>query len=134
MKSVSQSALLGAALAAGLVVLAGSAANAQVPVPAAVPVIETAVPIVVATLKPNKGPQPPKFEGTVVNATVAQITVRAKGNDMAIQTFPLAPDASARMLQIIEKGGYQYGDKVTVFFDPESKKALKVKGKPSKPS
>ena len=136
MKLVSQSALLRTALAAGLVVLAGSTANAQVPVPVpvAVPVIETAVPIVVATLKPNKGPQPPKFEGTVINATVAQITVRAKGNDMAIQTFPLAPDASAKMLQIIDKGGYQYGDKVTVFFDPETKKALKVKGKPSKAS
>jgi hypothetical protein len=136
MKLVSQSALLRAALAGGLVVLAGSTANAQVPVPVpvAVPVIETAVPIVVATLKPNKGPQPPKFEGTVINATVAQITVRAKGNDMAIQTFPLAPDASAKMLQIIDKGGYQYGDKVTVFFDPETKKALKVKGKPSKAS
>jgi hypothetical protein len=134
MKLVSQSALLRAALAAGFVVLAGSTANAQVPVPVAVPVIETAVPIVVATLKPNKGPQPPKFEGTVINATVAQITVRAKGNDMAIQTFPLAPDASAKMLQIIDKGGYQYGDKVTVFFDPETKKALKVKGKPSKAS
>ena len=136
MKLVSQSALLRTALAAGLVVLAGLTANAQVPVPVpvAVPVIETAVPIVVATLKPNKGPQPPKFEGTVINATVAQITVRAKGNDMAIQTFPLAPDASAKMLQIIDKGGYQYGDKVTVFFDPETKKALKVKGKPSKAS
>jgi hypothetical protein len=134
MKFVSQTALLRAALVAGLVLLAGSAANAQVPVSVAVPVVETAVPIVVATLKPNKGPQPPKFEGTVVNATVAQITVRAKGNDLAIQTFPLAPDASAKMLQIIDKGGYQYGDKVTVFFDPESKKALKVKGKPSKPS
>jgi hypothetical protein len=134
MKFVSQSALLRAALTAGLVALAGSAANAQVPASVAVPVIETAVPIIVGTLKPNKGPQPPKFEGTVVNATVAQITVRAKGNDMAMQTFPLAPDASAKMLQIIEKGGYQYGDKVTVFFDPESKKALKVKGKPSKPS
>jgi hypothetical protein len=140
MKFVSQSALLRGALAAGLVVLAGSTANAQVPVPVpvpapvAVPVIETAVPIIVATLKPNKGPQPPKFEGTVINATVAQITVRAKGNDMAIQTFPLAPDASAKMLQIIDKGGYQYGDKVTVFFDPETKKALKVKGKPSKAS
>ena len=134
MRFVSQSALLRAALAVGLVALAGSAANAQVPASVAIPVIETAVPIVVGTLKPNKGPQPPKFEGTVINATVAQITVRAKGNDMAIQTFPLAPDASARMLQIIEKGGYQYGDKVTVFFDPENKKALKVKGKPSKPS
>ena len=134
MKLVSQSALLPAALAAGLVILAGSTANAQVPVPVAVPVIETAVPIVVATLKPNKGPQGPKFEGTVINATIAQITVRAKGNDMAIQTFPLAPDASAKMLQIIDKGGYQYGDKVTVFFDPETRKALKVKGKPSKAS
>ena len=134
MKFVSQSALLRAALTAGLVALAGSVVNAQVPASVAIPVIETAVPIVVGTLKPNKGPQPPKFEGTVVNATVAQITVRAKGNDMAIQTFPLAPDASAKMLQIIEKGGYQYGDKVTVFFDPESKKALQVKGKPSKPS
>jgi len=134
MKFVLQSALLRSSLAVVLVALAGSAAKAQVPASVAIPVIETAVPIVVGTLKPNKGPQPPKFEGTVINATVAQITVRAKGNDMAIQTFPLAPDASAKMLQIIEKGGYQYGDKVTVFFDPESKKALKVKGKPSKPS
>ena len=134
MNCVSQSVLLRGALAAGLMALAVVAASAQVPASVAVPVIETAVPIVVGTLKPNKGPQPPKFEGTVINATVAQITVRAKGNDMAIQTFPLAPDASAKMLQIIDKGGYQYGDKVTVFFDPDSKKALKVKGKPSKAS
>jgi hypothetical protein len=134
MNFVSQSVLLRGALAAGLIALAAAAASAQVPASVAVPVIETAVPIVVGTLKPNKGPQPPKFEGTVINATVAQITVRAKGNDMAIQTFPLAPDASAKMLQIIDKGGYQYGDKVTVFFDPDSKKALKVKGKPSKAS
>jgi len=134
MNFVSQSVLLRGALAAGLIALAAVAASAQLPASVAVPVIETAVPIVVGTLKPNKGPQPPKFEGTVINATVAQITVRAKGNDMAIQTFPLAPDASAKMLQIIDKGVYQYGDKVTVFFDPDSKKALKVKGKPSKAS
>jgi hypothetical protein len=133
MKFVAQFALLRCVLAAGFAFSAVAAANAQVPASVAVPVIETAVPIVVATIKPNR-PQFPKFEGTVINATVAQITVRAKGNDMAIQTFPLAPDASAKMLQIIDKGGYQYGDKVTVFFDPESKKALKVKGKPSKAS
>jgi hypothetical protein len=132
MRFVSQSALLRCALAAGFIAAAAVAAEAQVPVPIAVPVVETAVPIIVATLKPNKGPQSPRFEGTVINATVAQITVRAKGNDMAIQTFPLTPEASAKMLQIIDKGGYQYGDKVTVFFDPDSKKALKVKGKPSK--
>ena len=128
MKFASQPALLRGVLAAAFISLAAAAANAQVPVP----VVEAAVPIIVETIKPHKGPQPPKFEGTVINATVAQITVRAKGNDMAIQTFPLAPEASAKMLQIIDKGGYQYGDKVTVFFDPDSKKALKVKGKPSK--
>jgi hypothetical protein len=133
MKFVAQFAVLRCALAAGFAFSAVAAANAQVPASVAVPVIETAVPIVVATIKPNR-PQFPKFEGTVINATVAQITVRAKGNDMAIQTFPLTPDASAKMLQIIDKGGYQYGDKVTVFFDPESKKALQVKGRPSKAS
>jgi len=128
MKFTPQPVLLCAVLAAAFISLGAAAANAQVPAP----VVEAAVPIIVETIKPHKGPQPPKFEGTVINATVAQITVRAKGNDMAIQTFPLAPEASAKMLQIIDKGGYQYGDKVTVFFDPDSKKALKVKGKPSK--
>jgi hypothetical protein len=92
-------------------------------VPIAVPIAEAAVPIIVNTIKPNKGPQLPKFEGTVINATIAQITVRAKGDDIAIQTFPLTQEASAKMLQIIDKGGYQYGDKVTVFFDPDSKES-----------
>jgi len=134
MKLISQPALLRCAFAASFAAFAAVGASAQVPASVAIPVVETAVPIIVNTIKPNKGPQPPKFEGTVMNATVVQITVRAKGNDMAIQTFALSPDASAKMLQIIDKGGYQYGDKVTVYFDPETKKALKVKGKPSKPS
>jgi hypothetical protein len=95
--------------------------------------VDTAVPIIVKVIKPHKDLHP-KFEGTVVNATIAQITVRAKGNDMAIQTFPLSEDASAKMLAIIDKGGYQYGDKVTVFYDADTKKVLKVKGKPSKAS
>ena len=130
---MSQSAVLRGALAASFAAFAATSASAQVTAAEAVPIVETAVPIIINTIKPNKGPQPPRFEGTVLNATVAQITVRAKGNDMAIQTFPLTPEASAKMLQIIDKGGYQYGDKVTVFFDPETKKAFKVKGKPSKP-
>jgi len=134
MKLTAQSAILRCALAGGFAAFAAVGASAQVPASVAIPVVETAVPIIVNTIKPNKGPQPPRFEGTVMHATVAEITVRAKGNDMAIQTFALSPDASAKMLQIIDKGGYQYGDKVTVYFDPESKKALKVKGKPSKPS
>jgi hypothetical protein len=131
MKFVSQFAWYRSALAAGLLFCGAASAHAQIPTPV---IVDTAVPIVINTLKPHKGPQPPKFEGTVINATILQITVRAKGSDNAIQTFPLTAEASTRMLEIIDKGGYQYGDKVTVFYDPDSKKAFKVKGKPSKPS
>ena len=128
MKFVLQSAVLRGALGTGVLLVAAAAAGAQVPVPLA----EAAVPIVIGTIKPHKEPKFPKFEGTVLNANIIQITVRAKGNDMAIQTFPLSPEASAKMQQIIDRGGYQYGDKVTVFYDADTKKALKVKGKPSK--
>jgi len=37
------------------------------------------------------------------------------------------------MQQIVDKGGYQYGDKITVYYDPRSLKAIKFKGKPSPP-
>jgi hypothetical protein len=137
MKPLRQPVLIRVALLAAVAACSSAYASAQVPAPvvgAAVDTaVDTAVPIIVGVVKPHRVSQP-KFEGTVVNATVAQITVRAKGNDMAIQTFPLSESASAKMVEIIEKGGYQYGDKVTVFYDPDSKKALKVKGKPSKAS
>ena len=91
----------------------------------------TAIPIIVNTIKPKTASGLVKFEGYVMNANTAQITVRAKGNDLGIQTFTLTQQASAKMQQIIDKGGYQYGDKVTVLYDPASLKAIKVKGKPS---
>jgi hypothetical protein len=69
----------------------------------------------------------------VMNANIAQITVRAKGNDLGIRTFSLSEAAAAKMQQIVDKGGYQYGDKVTIMYDPTSLKAIKIKGKPSKP-
>ncbi len=107
-----------------------SPAAAQGPV---VPiVVDTAVPMVVRAVKPKPNGLS-KFEGFVMNANIAQITVRAKGDDLAIRTFPLAEPAAAKMQQIVDKGGYQYGDKVTVFYDPATSKAIKVRGKPSKP-
>ena len=104
--------------------------------PATVPIIiaDTAAPIIIAAVKPKpKQTGLGKFEGFVMNANNAQITVRAKGNDMAIRTFPLSQNASAKMQQIVDKGGYQYGDKVTVYYDPATEQAIKFKGKPSKP-
>ena len=116
-------------------VLAGlscSTASAQTPAEV-IPVIDTAVPIVVNTVKPKPLPNGvAKFEGTVMNATSVQITVKAKGDDMAIRTFALSPEASTKMQQTIAKGGYQYGDKVTVVYNQSSEQAVKIKGKASK--
>jgi hypothetical protein len=104
--------------------------------PATVPIIvaDTAAPIIIAAMKPKpKLTGLDKFEGFVMNANNAQITLRAKGNDMAIRTFPLSQAASEKMQKIIDKGGYQYGDKVTVYYVPATTQAIKFKGKPSKP-
>ena len=116
-------------LAAGF----SSPTQAQGPIPVVAPiVVDTAVPIIVSAVTPKPKPGVAKFEGFVMHANIAQITVRAKGNDMAIRTFPLSESAIAKMQQIVDKGGYQYGDKVTVLYDSTSLKALKVKGKHSK--
>jgi hypothetical protein len=104
--------------------------------PATVPVIvaDTAVPIIIDAVKPKPKPTGlDKFEGFFLHANNAQITMRAKGNDLAIRTFPLSQEASDKMQKIIDKGGYQYGDKVTVFYVPATSQAIKFKGKPSKP-
>jgi hypothetical protein len=114
--------------------LFSSPATAQVPAPVVPIIVDTAVPIVINAVKPKpKNTGLGKFEGFVMNANIAQITVRAKGEDMSIRTFSLSETASTKMQQIVDRGGYQYGDKVTVFFDPATAKAIKFKGKPSKP-
>ena len=107
-------------------------ARAQAPV--VVPIIvDTAAPIVVNAVKPApKNTGLSKFEGFVMNANNAQITVRAKGNDLGIRTFPLSEEMSVKMQKIVDKGGYQYGDKVTIYYEPSTSKAMKIKGKPSK--
>jgi len=129
LKLLAGSGLAAVLLAAGF----SSPACAQGPVPVIAPiVVDTAVPIVVNAVKPKPKPGVSKFEGFVMNANVTQITVRAKGNDLGLRTFTLSEAAAAKMQQIVDKGGYQYGDKVTVFYDASSQKALKVKGKPSK--
>lgn len=97
-------------------------------------VVDTAAPIIVNAVTPKpKFTGLARFEGTVMNANRVQITVRALGNDQSIQTFPLSEAATEKMQQIIDKGGYQYGDRIRLEYDPQSLKVVKFKGKPSKP-
>jgi hypothetical protein len=135
MKVLNKIAGLGfaAAVLAGISSAPARAQSAATIVPA---VVDTAAPIIVSAvdaIKPKPQPGVRKFEGYVMHANIAQITVRAKGNDMSIQTFSLSQQMAAKMQVIVDKGGYQYGDKVTVFYDPTTLKALQIKGKPSKP-
>jgi hypothetical protein len=122
---------VGSLLAVALAALWCSPAAAQDPGIVTPIIVDTAVPIVVNAVKP-KPTGLAKFDGFVMNANTAQITVRAKGNDMAIQTFTLSQQASTKMQQTIDRGGFQYGDKVTVMYNPSSRQAIKVKGKPSR--
>jgi hypothetical protein len=133
MKSVVKIASFGLLLLAAAGVFSTPAA-AQGPATVPIIVADTAAPIIIAAVKPKpKQTGLDKFEGFFMQANNAQITVRAKGNDMSIRTFPLSEAASAKMQQIIDKGGYQYGDKVTVYYVPATSQAIKFKGKPSKP-
>jgi hypothetical protein len=133
MKRVLQIAVtagLAAVFAAGV---AAPKAAAQEPITTLAPIIlDETVPIVVNAVKPKpKNTGLAKFQGLVMHANTAQVTVKSKGNDMAIQTFTLSEQASAKMQTIVDKGGYQYGDKITIYYDPQSLKAMRFKGKPS---
>ena len=97
-------------------------------------ILDEAAPIVVKSLTPKpKATNTLKFQGYFLHANTAQVTVRAKGNDLGVQTFPLSQTAAAHMQEIIDKGGYQHGDKITVYYDSQTHTALKIKGKPSRP-
>lgn len=106
---------------AGLVAAAPSAAQ-----------VETAPAIKVQAPKPPKV-KAEKFKGTVVHASRVQITVQSEENPRVVRTFSLSPEMQERMTKIIERGGYQYGDRVTVYYQAAGEVATRVRGKPSRP-
>jgi hypothetical protein len=74
-----------------------------------------------------------KFRGEVVHASSVQMIVRSRENEKVVRTFTYAPQAKEQMDKIIDRGGYQPGDRVEVHHEAGSDVALKIKGKPSKP-
>jgi hypothetical protein len=96
--------------------------------------VNTAAPIVVgavsALVKPKQPNGTAKYEGYVMHANSAQVTVRAKDNERSLQTFPLAGDAASKMQTYIDQGGFKYGDKITIYYNSKFQ-AVKFKGKPS---
>jgi hypothetical protein len=111
-----------AIFAVGLAFCAGAAA-AQV----------TTAPPVVAKSNQTKT-QIVRFRGLVISATSAAITLRSQQNGKMIQTFTYSPQVHEQMLAVIQKGGFQYGDKVDVDYASGTTIALRIHGKPSKPA
>jgi len=110
-------------VAAGAAMAGASPARAQV----------TMAPMMKATPLHTQQPKRLKFHGEVLHMTSAAITVRNAGNLRQLVTFSYSPAIRDRMQTLLNGGGYQYGDKVTVEFMAGSDVALKIKGKPSKP-
>jgi hypothetical protein len=82
---------------------------------------------------------PPPHKGVwlkaeVVHADARSMIVREQGNPLSIHTFTYAEPIQAPMQKIAEAGGYQYGDHVNILYLPGGQVALKIHGKPSKPS
>ncbi len=105
--------VLAAAVALCGALLAVSAQSAPPPVPQSQKIIKT------------------RFE--VVQMSFQSLQVRSL--DLREHfTFTYSPGIRDKMQSIFNAGGYQYGDKVVVWFKRGEDVAFKIKGKPSKPN
>ena len=124
------------ALAAALAISA-SPARAQAEAAAAAAGEAIAAPIVTKIIKAATPKGTPKdgnwLKAEVVHADANSIIVREQANGMAIHTFNFAPELRDKMQAMLDHGGFQYGDKVSILYMNGQTIALKIHGKPSKP-
>jgi hypothetical protein len=73
-----------------------------------------------------------RFE--VLHMLYQSIQVRSLVDMRELHTFTYSPEIRDEMQNIFNAGGYQYGDKVVVWYRQAGNVALKIKGKPSKPN
>jgi hypothetical protein len=70
----------------------------------------------------------------VLHMLYNSIQVRSVVDMREIHTFAYSDEIRDRMQNLFNQGGgYQYGDKVKIWYQPGAEIALRIKGKPSKP-
>ena len=117
-------------LAAGLAISAGAAQAQVVESVVAAPVITK----VISTITPKGAPTGTSWlKAEVIFAGPNSIVVREQANELVIHSFSFAPEVKDKMQAVLDKGGYQYGDKVNILYEPGQTVALRIHGKPSKP-
>ena len=117
-------------LAAGLVISAGAAQAQVVETMVAAPIVTK----VIKTITPKGAPAGTSWlKAEVIFASANSIVVREQANGLVIHSFSFAPELKDKMQAVLDKGGYQYGDKVDILYQPGQTVALRIHGKPSKP-
>jgi len=92
------------------------------------PVVALSTPTIVK--KPKA--QVVKYKGRVLSFNLAQIMVQSTENEKLVWTFQYSQELREHVTDLLNSGGYQYGDKVQVYVTPGTTVAVKIKGKPSK--
>jgi hypothetical protein len=108
-----------------MAVLAGGTLPARAQISSAI--------VVHSSSSKSSSPKPDKFLGDVIFSSSTAITVRSRTNERIIRTFSYGAQIRDKMEKILDRGGYQYGDKVEIYYQPGTDVALRIKGKPSKP-
>ncbi|HEV2304152.1 MAG TPA: hypothetical protein VGR93_01405 [Candidatus Acidoferrales bacterium] len=81
--------------------------------------------------KPTK-PKMETFKGQVVRMNTVSIIVRDNKNSYIVRTFTFSPALAKKLQSLIDRGGYQPGDNVTISYPAGSTVAQSIKGKASK--
>jgi hypothetical protein len=100
---------------------------------AAADVVGPVITKVVSTIAPKRHVHDSWLKAEVIRADANTIIVSERDNERMIHTFSFGPEIKDKMQVIADKGGYQYGDKVSILVSPDNTTiALKIFGKPSK--
>jgi hypothetical protein len=91
----------------------------------------------VASAQPFPPPVPQtqpiiKTQFEVLHMLYQSLQVRSLVDMRELHTFTYSPAIRDKMQNVFNAGGYQYGDKVVVWYQRGTNVALKIKGKPSK--
>ena len=100
-------------------------------------VLASSAPVASAQSAPTAAPQSQKVIKThfvVLHMLYQSLQVRSLVDMREIHTFTYSPQIRGKMQNIINAGGYQYGDKVVVWYRRGEDVAFRIKGKPSKPN
>jgi hypothetical protein len=73
-----------------------------------------------------------KMQFIVEHMLYQSLQVHSVNDFRDLRTFSYSPKIRDQMQQIQNAGGYQHGDRVTIWYGSDTTLALKIRGKPSK--